>query len=110
MFIVWITMVYGILLALGGTMGFVMAGSKASLIAGVGFGVLAFVGAILMLRRMGAIGWGLSLGVTVLVGVYFAFQLFQSGGGDATPRFAGVLLLSAIELGVLILGRGSLPQ
>ncbi len=109
MVVVWMTMMYGVLLLAGGLMGYFMAGSKVSLFAGGGFGLLAVAAAILMLRRFGMAGWGLALAVTLLVGGYFGWQLLQGAGGAAAGRFAGILVLSLVELVVLVAGRTSLP-
>lgn len=99
-----VTLIYGILIAFGGVMGYVMAGSPESLIAGGGLGLLAIIGAVLLFM-------GNSLGQTIaavaasLVGLFFLYQLGLNFGKE-DPNFGrpiGVIVLTVIELAVLFL-------
>lgn len=98
------TLIYGILIAVGGIMGWKMAGSLASLIAGGGLGLLAIIGAVLMFMGKPA-GTPIAMVAATLVGLFFAYQLVKGLGveGANLGRPIGVIVLSLIEIGILLL-------
>ncbi len=63
----WIVLIYGILVAAGGTIGYLTAQSRASLIAGGISGALLVVAAVLMLRGVYQAGWWLALIISFLL-------------------------------------------
>lgn len=99
----YVTLVYGILIALGGIMGFVMAKSLPSLIAGGGLGIGLIVAAVLMMKSIPA-GFPLAVACTALIGLNFIYLLIKALGADASlGRPIGILVLTAVELAVLFL-------
>jgi len=96
------TLVYGIIIASGGIIGFATAGSMPSLISGGVLGLVAIVGAILIFSGNSA-GIPLAYAATVLVLGFFAYKLGSaiSGSGDSLARPLGIVLLSFAELIVL---------
>lgn len=103
-----VTLIYGILILVGGIMGYAMAGSMASLIAGGGLGLLAIVGAVLLFMGNAA-GQTIAVVSASLVGLFFLYQLGMNFTKE-DPNFGrpvGVLVLTAIELAVLFLVKSS---
>ncbi|OGC90974.1 MAG: hypothetical protein A2W25_07805 [candidate division Zixibacteria bacterium RBG_16_53_22] len=101
------TLIYGILIAAGGIMGYVARQSVPSLISGGLLGVAAVIGSAMMFCGKPA-GRTIALIAAVLVGIFFAFQLFK-GISAASPvgRAAGILALSIVEILVLLLVRST---
>jgi uncharacterized membrane protein (UPF0136 family) len=117
-----ISYIYGALLVLGGIMGFAMAGSVASLVSGVGGGILVLVAGAGFKQ---AKSWALPLAlvVTLCVGGFFASHLLPSDepAPQGTPaeiakaekkrqsgktRSIGMTALSALTIiGLLATGR-----
>ena len=99
----WIVLIYAILVAVGGIMGYVKAQSSASLIAGVLSGVILVGSAIAMMKDSYQTGWWIALIVTLLLLGRFAFaalnQFKMMPGGM-------VIILSLIVLIVLLTNRG----
>lgn len=99
----WLVLIYGILVAAGGVMGYVKASSLASLAAG-GIAGLALVGAsALMLKGNYQAGWWLSLVVAILL-------LGRFGSAAASKGFkfmpgGMVIILSVIVLAALLMQR-----
>ncbi len=99
----WLVLIYGILVAAGGVMGYAKAGSTASLIAG-GVAGLALAGAsALMWRGYYQNGWWLSLVVTLLLLGRFGSAALSKGfklmpGGM-------VIIVSVIVLAALLMNR-----
>ncbi len=99
----WIVLVYGILVAVGGVMGYVNAKSTASLIAGGISGILLAGSAIAMMRGSYQAGWWVALIVTILLLGRFgsaALKEFKMMPGGM------VIILSVIVLVVLLMQRG----
>lgn len=91
--------VYGILLVVGGLIGFLKARSRPSLVAGSASGALALLTAALMLREPRAIWLGVVLALAMLV--VFAIRF----GRTRKMMPAGMLgLLSAVVLACLLAG------
>ncbi|WZO98816.1 TMEM14 family protein [Isosphaeraceae bacterium EP7] len=91
--------IYGLLLAVGGYIGFRKAGSTASLRAGLIAGVLAFIGAGTVTDN-GVLGLKFGAFVAGAMGIIFAIRLAK------TKKFmpSGLLLgLSLVELLILLL-------
>jgi len=88
--------IYALLLVVGGVIGYVKAGSRPSLIAGVGSGVVALIGLIVSTRNP-AVGFGIGLATSVFV---FA----QMGGRyRKTGKFMPAGLVTLISIIMVIL-------
>lgn len=97
-----IVLLYGILVAVGGVMGYVKAGSVASLISGGGAGLILLGASVAMMRGSYALGWWISLFVALLLLGRFGmaamndFKLMPGGM---------VIVMSLIVLAVLLFHR-----
>jgi len=99
----WLVLVYGILVAVGGVMGYVKANSTASLIAG-GVSGLALVGsAVAMMKGAYSTGWWISLIVALLLLGRFG-SVALSKGFELMPGGL-VIILSVIVIAVLLTHR-----
>lgn len=65
--VAWIVLFYGILVAVGGLMGYTKAGSMASLVSGGLAGVALVGAAVTMLRGSYSTGWWLALIIALLL-------------------------------------------
>jgi uncharacterized membrane protein (UPF0136 family) len=92
-----VLVLYAILLAAGGVMGFVKAKSRASLISGVLSAVAALAAAVLSLMGY---RWGLPLGVTLTI---FLFVLFGYRYAIRNKKFMPSGMLAVVSLVVLLL-------
>ena len=75
----WLVLIYAIMVAAGGAMGYVKAGSMASLIAGVVAGLALASGSALLMRGQYQTGWLLSLIVTLLMLARFGHAAWAKG-------------------------------
>lgn len=97
-----IVLLYGILVAVGGVMGYVKAGSLASLVSGGGAGVVLLGASVAMMRGSYTLGWWISLLVALLLLGRFGmaalndFKLMPGGM---------VIVMSLIVLAVLLFHR-----
>ena len=97
-----IVLLYGILVAVGGVMGYVKAGSVASLVSGGGAGLILLGASVAMMRGSYALGWWISLLVALLLLGRFGmaamndFKLMPGGM---------VIVMSLIVLAVLLIHR-----
>jgi uncharacterized membrane protein (UPF0136 family) len=99
----WIVLIFAILIAVGGVMGYVKAGSTASLGAGLISGILLIGSAVAMMKGAYQTGWWIALVVTILILVRFgmaAMKEFKMMPGGL------VIIMSLIVLAVLITQRG----
>ncbi len=99
----WLVLIYGILVAAGGVMGYAKAGSMASLVAGCVAGLLLAGSTALMLRGSYQTGWWLALVVTLLLLGRFGSAAL-SGGFKLMPG-GMVIIVSLIVLAGLLLQR-----
>ncbi|MGB5596378.1 MAG: TMEM14 family protein [Crocosphaera sp.] len=92
------TFVYGILLLIGGIMGYVTAKSKPSLISGVVSGLLLLITAFIQLQQISA-GLIIAQIVTILLAVVFTIRLLK------TRKFmpAGLMLVVSVATFVILL-------
>ena len=91
--IAWLVLIYGILIAAGGVMGYVKAQSMPSLIAG-GISGIALVGAaVAMMKDAYSAGWWISLVVALLLLVRFGIAAMK-GGFKMMP--SGIVIISSI--------------
>jgi uncharacterized membrane protein (UPF0136 family) len=98
-----VTLIYGILIAAGGIMGYAAKQSVPSLISGGLLGLIAVIGALLMFCGRPA-GRTIALVAAILVGAFFAFQLFKGlSAGTPVGWSIGILALSIVEILVLLL-------
>lgn len=97
-----IVLLYGILVAAGGVMGYVKAGSTASLISGGGAGLILLGASVAMMRGSYSLGWWISLLVALLLLGRFGmaamndFKLMPGGM---------VIAMSLLVLAVLLFNR-----
>jgi uncharacterized membrane protein (UPF0136 family) len=99
----WVVLIFAVLIAVGGVMGYVKAGSTASLIAGLVSGILLLGSALAMMRGAFQLGWWIALLVTILILVRFgmaAMKEFKMMPGGL------VIIMGLIVLAVLITQRG----
>lgn len=89
--------IYALLLQAGGVIGYKMAGSKASLIAGIVSGQLEVI-ALFITFFMPAIGFGMGAGVAVALTLLFIFRFLKTKRLMPSGMLAVVSLLTAILL------------
>jgi len=99
----WIVLVYGLLVAVGGVMGYVKANSMPSLIAGVGAGLVLAGASVAMMKDSYQAGWWVALIVALLLLGRFGSAAYSKGfklmpGGM-------VIILSLIVIAALIAQR-----
>ncbi|MCK6471808.1 MAG: TMEM14 family protein [Planctomycetes bacterium] len=82
------TVIYGGLIEAGGVIGFLVAKSKPSLIAGAALGNLALIGGILLLLEIPEGRWA-AIGAAGLVGLAFAVKLAKALVADAAGEKGG---------------------
>ena len=101
--IAWLVLIYGILVAAGGVMGYAKSQSTPSLIAG-GISGIALVGAaVAMMKDAYSAGWWISLIVALLLlGLFVSRGL--SGGFKMMPG-GMVIILSIIVIVALLTNR-----
>lgn len=99
-----IVLVYGILIIVGGVIGYVKASSVASLAAGGITGILLIGSSIAMMKGAYQAGWWIALVVTILLLGRFAGAA-MSKGFKMMPG-GMVIILSLIVLAVLFSQRG----
>lgn len=76
------TVIYGGLIEAGGVIGFLVAKSKPSLIAGSALGTLALVGGVMLLMDFNQGRW-VAIGVAGLVALVFSVKLGKALAGDS---------------------------
>ena len=101
--IAWVVLIYGILIAVGGVMGYVKAKSTASLIAGVISGIALVGAAVAMMKNAYSTGWWISLIVALLL--LARFVIAELRGGFKMMPGGIVIILSIIVLAALLTHR-----
>ena len=101
--IAWLVLIYGILVAVGGVMGYVKANSTASLIAGVLSGIALVGAAVAMMKDAYSTGWWISLIVALLLLARFVVAALK-GGFKMMPGGL-VIILSIIVIAALVANR-----
>ena len=99
----WLVLIYGLLVAAGGVMGYVKASSSASLIAGVAAGLALAGASAAMLRGNYQAGWWVALVVALLLLGRFGAAAY-SKGFKLMPGGL-VIILSLIVLAALLMQR-----
>lgn len=99
----WLVLIYGVLVAAGGVMGYVKANSSASLIAGLGAGLLLVGSSVAMMKNSYQAGWWIALVVSILL-----LGRFGSAAMKEFKMMPGgmVIIMSLVVLAALILNRG----
>jgi len=105
--IVWIVLIYAALVAAGGVMGYLKAGSLPSLLAGVISGLLLGGSALAMMRGAFQAGWWLALVVTILLLVRFGMAATK--GFKMMPG-GMVIIMSIVVLLALLTNRSRSGQ
>lgn len=100
--VVWIVLLYAIMVAAGGLVGYLKAGSTASLLAGVVSGLLLGGAAVAMMRGLFQPGWWVSLIVTILL--LARFGMAATKGFKMMPG-GMVIIMSIIVLITLLTNR-----
>jgi len=101
--VAWLVLIYGILMAAGGVLGYVRKDSMASLIAG-GISGIALVGsAVAMMRGSYSTGWWISLIVALLLLGRFG-SVALTKGFEMMPG-GMVIILSLIVIAALLTNR-----
>ena len=101
--IAWLVLIYGVLVAVVGVMGYIKAGSAASLIAGVISGILLVGSAVAMMKDAYSAGWWISLVVALLLLGRFAIAAMK-GGFKMMPG-GMVIILSLVVIAALLTNR-----
>jgi len=101
--IAWLVLIYGILVAVGGVMGYVKASSTASLIAGVVSGIALVGAAVAMMKDSYSTGWWISLIVALLLLARFVVAALR-GGFKMMPGGL-VIILSISVIAALLANR-----
>ena len=98
----YIVLIYGILVAAGGVMGYAKANSAASLASGGVAGALLIICSVAMMRGAYTIGWWISLVIALLLLARFSYA---SIGNFKMMPGGMVIVLSIITIIALIIGR-----
>ena len=98
----WVILIYGILVAAGGIMGYTRAQSVISLVAGGVSGVLLIGAALTMMRGPYQVGWWVALIVALLLLANFGAR---SLSGFKMMHGGLMIILSLIAIIALIIGR-----
>jgi uncharacterized membrane protein (UPF0136 family) len=101
--ITWLVLIYGILIVVGGVMGYVKAQSMPSLIAGGLAGIALVAAAVAMMRNAYSAGWWVSLIVALLLLGRFG-SVALSKGFKMMPD-GMVIILSIIVIAALLTHR-----
>ena len=98
----WVILLYGVLVAAGGALGYARAQSLPSLLAGGVAGLLLVGAGVLMLRGSYAAGWWAALVIALLLLARFAVASF-----DNFKWMPGglMIVLSVVALAALLAGR-----
>ncbi len=98
----WIVLIYGILVAAGGIMGYARAKSAPSLIAGGISGLILIGAAVAMMRGAYQVGWWLALIIALLLLVNFGVR---SLSGFKMMPGGLMIILSLIAIIMLLINR-----
>jgi uncharacterized membrane protein (UPF0136 family) len=101
--IAWLVLIYGILIAVGGVMGYVRKDSMPSLIAGGVSGIAVVGAAVAMMKGSYSAGWWISLIVALLLLGRFG-SVAISKGFKMMPD-GMVIILSIIVIAALLMRR-----
>lgn len=99
----WAILIYGLLVAVGGVMGYVKASSLASLIAGVGAGLVLVGAAAAMMKGAYQAGWWAALIVALLLLGRFG-SVALSKGFKLMPG-GMMIILSVLAIALLLAQR-----
>ncbi len=94
----YIILVYGMLVIVGGVVGFVKSGSVPSIIAGSAFGIL-IIGSALLTLKENVVGWYAALTCACFLAVFFGFRYY--GSHKFMP--AGLMIILSVVAIITIL-------
>jgi len=100
-----IVLIYGVIVALGGVMGFVKAGSQISLIMGLSFGLL-LIGSSVTIFKKKFIGAYIACAVSLILGAMFLFRYCNSHNFFPSAFMAIVSALVLLELTLFLNKKG----
>lgn len=103
--VVWIIVIYAILIAAGGALGYAKANSLPSLVAGVGSGLVLAGAAVMMAKGSYQAGWWIALVVSLLLLGRFG-SAAVSGGFKMMPG-GMVIIVSLVVIAALLANRSS---
>ncbi|HEY9894120.1 MAG TPA: TMEM14 family protein [Candidatus Sericytochromatia bacterium] len=103
--IIWLILVYALLVAIGGVIGYVKAKSNQSLISGLGSGVALAIAWYISLQNPTA---GLALAAVIALALLIVFALRFRATGKFMP--AGLLAILSLIMTVLFVTALFLPQ
>jgi uncharacterized membrane protein (UPF0136 family) len=103
--IIWLILVYALLVAIGGVIGYVKAKSNQSLISGLGSGVALAIAWYISLQNPTA---GLALAAVIALALLVVFALRFRATGKFMP--AGLLAILSLIMTVLFVTALFLPQ
>jgi uncharacterized membrane protein (UPF0136 family) len=97
------TLLYGLIITIGGIMGYISAKSLPSLISGGILGVTAIIGGVLLFSGKTSGKW-IGIVSAILVGAFFGIQLIKALSSDANiGRASGILILSIVVIIILLI-------
>ncbi len=96
--------IYAVLLAVGGIIGYTKAGSKPSLIAGLGSAV-AVVLALLLTFQNRSLGMGLGALVAILLAVFFGYRFAVKTRKFMPAGLLAVVSVVVVAVAVMVLAR-----
>ncbi|HBL10381.1 MAG TPA: hypothetical protein DD379_03020 [Cyanobacteria bacterium UBA11162] len=92
----WSILIYGLLVLVGGVMGYVKAKSKMSLLSGIGSGIGLLV-AWFLCRQIPIAGLAMATAIALLLFIVFVIRLFRT----RTFMPAGLMMVSSLAATVL---------
>lgn len=99
-------LIYGLLLGIGGVVGYAKGKSQISLIMGIGSGILALVGYWLSLTQP-TVGFSLGIGLGIVLTIVFLIRFQKTGKVMPAGLLGGLSLVAALISGLALLQPGN---